>query len=324
MNDKILTVSIAAFNVERYLDKALKSCLPVMSDLDVIIVNDGSTDKTLAVAKEWEAKYPDSVRTIDKANGGYGSTFNASIPLARGKFFRYLDGDDWFDEDSLKNYITVLADSCEDAVVTPIREVYESGAKAVVKDCLSSLHEGRYGVECLPPLCELGAACIAYRTNLIRDSGFTMTNGCFYTDLEYAFIPFARARTVYVSHTPVYQYRIGREGQSISVDGLKRHHSDIIRVRMRLLKELANIDCAAADYLLNCLVNECSSAYRYLCICGPDAEMKAELLAFDELVGREYPAIYSRMLRCSKRVALLHRTKFLAWEYVCWQARKGV
>ena len=84
--EKLLSVSIAAYNVEGYLKKALESlAVPeVLDRLEVIIVNDGSKDGTLSVAKEYVERYPNTFRLIDKENGGYGSTVNASLSVAQG------------------------------------------------------------------------------------------------------------------------------------------------------------------------------------------------------------------------------------------------
>lgn len=90
---KLLTISIAAYNVEKYLEKALTSmvCSPTaMEKLEVIIEDDGSTDGTLSIAKKYEKLYPDVYRAIYKENGGYGSTINNSIVLAQGKYFKQL------------------------------------------------------------------------------------------------------------------------------------------------------------------------------------------------------------------------------------------
>ena len=94
--EKILSVSIASYNVEKFIRKALDSCcIPeIMDRLEVLVVNDGSTDGTLQIAREYEKQYPQTFRVIDKKNGGYGSTVNASIKAATGRYFRLLDGDD--------------------------------------------------------------------------------------------------------------------------------------------------------------------------------------------------------------------------------------
>ena len=95
--EKLLTISVAAYNVEAYLDQLMASVIAsgVLDAIEVLIVSDGSTDRTAEIARGYEAQYPASVRLIEKPNGGHGSTINRGIREAKGKFFRALDGDDW-------------------------------------------------------------------------------------------------------------------------------------------------------------------------------------------------------------------------------------
>ena len=122
---KILSVSIASYNVEKFIRKALDSCCvpEIMDRLEVLVVNDGSTDSTLEIAREYEEKYPQTFRVIDKKNGGYGSTVNASIKAATGKYFRLLDGDDWFDRDGLVSFIEELTVAEEDMIVAQFKNM---------------------------------------------------------------------------------------------------------------------------------------------------------------------------------------------------------
>lgn len=322
LSNKILTVSIAAYNVENYLDQALESCLPAIEALDVIVVNDGSKDGTLDVANVWAQKYPDSIRVVDKPNGGWGSAANASMPLARGKYFRFLDADDWFDEEGLIGLVDLLSKRSEDAIVMPYRRVYENGDDPELKDPLSYLREGLHGVDELNPLQPVAAHSIVYKTDLLKSCDFNITEGCFYTDTEYAYLPLKRVDGIYVSRLPVYQYRIGREGQSVSVEGIRRHHPDIVRVCARLLRELGDVEGPAARYLKGVLVKECCTTYRFLCISGPDAGVKQELRDFDELVKTGSPAVYSDMEKRSKLVLLLRKTGFLAWRMACRRCQR--
>ena len=101
---KILTISVAAYNVENYIRDTLESLVipELLDDLEIFIIDDGGTDKTLAIAKEYELKYPNTFHAIHKSNGGYGTTVNWSIKNATGKYIKLVDGDDWIDANGLK------------------------------------------------------------------------------------------------------------------------------------------------------------------------------------------------------------------------------
>ena len=86
---KLLTIVIPTYNMEAYLNRCLDSLLvsdEQMKLLEVLVINDGSKDNSSAIAHEYEAKYPNTFRVIDKENGGHGSTINAGIKKARGKW----------------------------------------------------------------------------------------------------------------------------------------------------------------------------------------------------------------------------------------------
>ena len=94
--DKILTIGVTVYNTEKYLDSCLESFLFAESadNIEVIIVNDGSTDHSLVIARKWEQRFPESIVIVDKENGGHGSAVNAAVNVACGRYFRVLDSDD--------------------------------------------------------------------------------------------------------------------------------------------------------------------------------------------------------------------------------------
>ena len=97
MKEKILSVSIASYNVEAYLEECLESFVnsKVMDDLEVLVIDDGSSDSSPEIAQWYVDKFPDTFRLIRKENGGHGSTINKGIEVASGKYFKVVDGDDW-------------------------------------------------------------------------------------------------------------------------------------------------------------------------------------------------------------------------------------
>ena len=109
--NKILSVVVPTYNVKNYLDRCLLSLTAdehTLRDLDIIIVNDGSLDSSLEIAKRYEKKYSESITVIDKENGGHGSTINTGLKYAIGKYFRVLDSDDWVNTLDFKPFIKDL------------------------------------------------------------------------------------------------------------------------------------------------------------------------------------------------------------------------
>ena len=106
--NKALTVIIPAYNVSRYIAQGMDSLLEepsILPYLDIIVVNDGSTDDTLDKASKYANMFPESVSVINKENGGHGSGINVGIRAAKGKYFKVLDGDDWVRTDGLKELV---------------------------------------------------------------------------------------------------------------------------------------------------------------------------------------------------------------------------
>ena len=119
--EKILTISIAAYNVENFITKTLDSFIcdeKMMKLFEVIIVNDGSKDNTNLISKRYADKYPDTFILLDKENGGYGSTINSSLAIARGKYYKLVDGDDWVDNAQFAEFVIRLENESADIVLT--------------------------------------------------------------------------------------------------------------------------------------------------------------------------------------------------------------
>ena len=94
---KLLTLAIASYNMEAFLDQCLESVtsFDIPDSLEVLVVNDGSNDRTSNIAHVYQKLRPDIVKVIDKKNGHYGSCINEALKNATGKYFRPLDADDW-------------------------------------------------------------------------------------------------------------------------------------------------------------------------------------------------------------------------------------
>ena len=126
MQDKILTIAVPSYNAEKYLTETMPSILSAKyRDLiDLVIVNDGSSDMTKEVAEEISKQYPEIVRVINKENGGHGSAVNTGIEYAVGKYFKVVDADDWVDTENLDLLIEYLQETDVDNVLSPYYKVF--------------------------------------------------------------------------------------------------------------------------------------------------------------------------------------------------------
>lgn len=214
---KILTISIAAYNVQDYIRQGLDSLVhsKYIDELEIFIVDDGGQDNTLEIAEEYQKKYPYSIFPIHKENGGYGSTVNYSLENATGKYFKLLDGDDWFDVTGLDNYIEALKNSESDVIITPYHKGSDEANMTLVSFADSFNGEEQL-IKDLKLERAIGMWAITYKTQLLRDFGLQLPEHTFYTDIYYSIMPFSKAKTIQHINFPVYQYRLGRDGQSVS------------------------------------------------------------------------------------------------------------
>ncbi|MGI0530310.1 glycosyltransferase family 2 protein [Treponema socranskii] len=226
---KVITFSIAAYNVESYIQKCLDSFIvdSVLDKIEVIIVNDGSTDKTQVIAQTYCDKYPNSFFLINKENGGHGSTINKAIETSAGKYFKAVDGDDWVDSKQLSSVINTLETISEDIVVCNFRECYMQSEREhtvefpFIPQKKKVLFSDIAWKETIP------FHGIIYKTEILQKHRIRVTERIFFEDTELSLYPLPFVQTVFYIPTPLYCYRLEREGQSCSIQGIKKHIDDL-------------------------------------------------------------------------------------------------
>ena len=108
---KLLTFAIPCYNSAAYMEKCIDSLLPGGEDVEIIIVNDGSTkDNTAEIADAYAAKYPTIVKAVHQENGGHGEAVNAGLRNATGLYFKVVDSDDWVDADAYRKILDKLSE----------------------------------------------------------------------------------------------------------------------------------------------------------------------------------------------------------------------
>lgn len=235
--NKILTVSVAAYNVEKTVSETLDSLLKgvpeeTLRKLEILVVNDGSKDSTKEVVARYEEQYPESVTLISKENAGWGSTVNTSISFAKGKYLKLLDGDDWFKTENISEFIDFLEKAEADMVLSPYVKRFPD--RDELQDEHKEISEQTSGIETLNPDIDIYMHELAVRTERLREGKVSITERCFYTDNEFAFEAIKWSETVQRFEKPVYIYRLGDSEQSVGISGILKHYKDTVSVAEKM------------------------------------------------------------------------------------------
>jgi glycosyltransferase involved in cell wall biosynthesis len=237
--------------MEKYLDRSVGSLLvpEVLDKLEIIIVNDGSKDRTLEIANGYKATYPQSVIVIDKPNGHYGSTVNAALKIATGKYFRILDADDWFNSEALGKFVAKLAALDVDCVYTHFTKQIEGKPISQKVDGLVYNKALAIDAELIQKAC-IVMHTLTFRLDLLRRINYHQTEGICYTDTEYVYYPLTAANTIYFLDVDLYQYYVGRDDQSMSITSMIKCRSHFVKILNRILDTPETATTIHDNYLL--------------------------------------------------------------------------
>lgn len=221
---KILTISVAAYNVEKTLDKTLESFndARVYNDLEVLIVDDGSKDNTKLVAQKYEKIAPQTFKYVEKENGGHGSTINKGISLATGKYFKVIDGDDWVDTDVLVKFIDELKHLDSDMVLTNHVEVYPNRTnKVCLVKGMKANKEYTWNNDF--DIKRVVLHTLTVKTELLKKNNVHITENCFYVDVEYVVWATYVSQTITYLNLYLYMYRLGSSDQSVNKNNMLKN-----------------------------------------------------------------------------------------------------
>ena len=222
---KLLSVAIPCYNSESYMEKCIESLLVGGDDVEIIIVDDGSKDRTAEIADDYAAKYPTIVKAVHKPNGGHGSAVNAGIENATGLFFKVVDSDDWVKEIPYRKILSTLAelaggDTQLDLLISNFvyNKVGEKRHKVMRYTSMFPVEElfTWNDVKRTPKGHYLLMHSVIYRTKLLKDCGLKLPEHTFYVDNIYVYNPLPFVKTMYYLDVNFYCYYIGREDQSVN------------------------------------------------------------------------------------------------------------
>ncbi|MGM9767305.1 MAG: glycosyltransferase family 2 protein [Candidatus Cryptobacteroides sp.] len=240
MQQKVLSIIVPTYNMERYLSYCLDSFLVQKNRerIEVIIVNDGSTDCSLEIAKGYAARFPDVYKIIDKKNGNYGSCINAALLTATAEYVKVVDADDSVDTFNLDLFINFLRDNRLDLALSDFTWVDTERNK--LKETTYLLGKTILTIEeaCIQEAFKnMEMHAVTYRKKMLIDAGYRQTEGISYTDQQWIFAPMANVRQVGVFNAPVYQYMVGRAGQTIDEEVKLRRMKDRVSYVMDMIKQ---------------------------------------------------------------------------------------
>ncbi len=241
----ILSVAMPCYNVSAYIERGLGSFDDARLEgrVEVLIVNDGSTDDTPALARAFCERRPAVFRLIDKPNGGHGSAVNAGLAQARGTYFRVVDGDDWVDTDELCALLDHLGSASSDLVVDVKTEVDMATMEprvftppAELAACGQRQAEELFALDAFAPFVMIHT--LTCRTDYLRSIGFRLLEKTFYEDFEYVVKATLDASTVEFVGCRVYQYLVGNASQSVADESYVCRFDDHTRVCTTLMELL--------------------------------------------------------------------------------------
>ena len=230
--------------MEALLPRCLDSLLVdgALEHIEAMVVNDGSRDGSLAIANSYKERFPDSVTVIDKPNGNYGSTINAALPVAKGKYVKVLDSDDWFNSEALVQYIDSLKNADADFILTHFTIIHPGGKKELAKYNLYGKEPYEYGKKYSLDYVLGGGYirffmmhAITYRTDMLRQNHYAQTEGISYTDLEWDTYPMFYAKDVIFFNFDLYQYNMDREGQTMDPKVLNKSIAQQEKITSQIL-----------------------------------------------------------------------------------------
>lgn len=230
MANKLITVVIPVYKVEQYIDKCLTSLIVPEEQLpllEVLIVNDGTPDRSAEMAREYEKKYPNVFRVIDKENGGHGSAWNRGLKEAKGKYLRFLDSDDWFTISEFSRLITRLQTLDADVVISHYNRYYIQTGETIRHSMYAEDIDQSFTIE------EFDWSKLSwemlnfwgctYRTEMLQKEYPLFLEGVYYDDAILFIAPVLLSRHIHVFNSTIYNYLVGRTGQTVDPEIKKRN-----------------------------------------------------------------------------------------------------
>lgn len=318
---KILTIIIPTYNMEKYLSACLDSLIvPSLDEVEVLVINDGSTDSSLEIASEYSRRYPNVFRVVDKSNGNYGSCINRGLSESTGKYIKILDADDCFDGENFELFISFLKSQDADMVVS---------SYAITDECraIKSIKNAPVNISCasfesmVSVLTDWNLAmhAVAYNAKIFHNLNYHQTEGISFTDIEWIFAPLSRIHTISFFPQVVYKYMLGRDGQTMGFKNPVKSAKDMFQMLDGIVKVyvgmIGELDAAHKKYYELFLKKNLPYYYKIFTVIYRNKEIDDIIKKFDENLKTSIPEIYLYMNTLTAR-------KYFPFHYIdYWRKR---
>ena len=287
------------------MEKCIRSILPAGDDVEILIVDDGSTkDRTPQISDKYAAKYPGIVKAVHQENGGHGEAVNAGLRNATGLYYKVVDSDDWVSTKCLKQIVEKMKElEAEGGVDLFLANfIYDKvGAKhkklmrfvnVFPQDRVFTWDEMRRMRQTQYILMHN----IFYRTELLHNCGLELPKHTFYVDNIFAFQPLPYVEKIYYMDVNLYHYFIGRDDQSVNETVMIGRIDQQIRVNRIMIDVMAKQDFSDKSskvrrYMLEYLRNIMAVTSVMLTISGTEEALEKKRDIWDYLKEKD-PASY--------------------------------
>lgn len=246
----ILSVIVPSYNSENYLEHCVNTILDSGDGIEILIVNDGSIDKTGSLADRFETEYPGRVRALHQVNLGHGGAVNTGIQAATGKYIKVVDSDDWVNSHALKAVVNklkemirtgnevdmFLADFMYDKVGETNKTIMHYKGiipkeKIITWDEVGHFKPGKY----------ILMHSVIYKKDVLLASQLKLPEHTFYVDNLFVYQPIPYVKTLYYMNLCVYHYFIGRDDQSVNEKNMIKRIDQQLFVN-RMMLECTNLE----------------------------------------------------------------------------------
>lgn len=305
---KKISFTVPCYNSMNYMERCIESLLVGKNEIEIIIVNDGSKDKTGEIADRYAKKYPTIVKVIHKENGGHGSGVNAGLSIATGKYFKVVDSDDWLDEDALlvlldeikrmeeqEEFVDLIVCNyiydhlyIHEQKVMSFKNVFPNNKICNWND-LGHFKQSQY----------LIMHSLIYRTDILKKCKLKLPDHTFYVDNIVAYKPLPFVEKICYLPLNLYHYFIGREDQSVNEAVMVTRVDQQIKVTKIIascldLEEVKKIYPKLYTYLLRMLSMMMTISSVYLLMKGDkeSLEKREELWEYIKKLNR---SVYKKL-----------------------------